>query len=59
MTFCTRTVLVLAVTVMMANPARGQGVRMERPLPNLIEISGGEWRIRYGATSRHGSRSRN
>jgi tetratricopeptide (TPR) repeat protein len=36
----------------LAAPGYAQGVRMERPTPNVIELTDGAWRIRYGTTGR-------
>lgn len=55
MTWRTRVLFAIAAIATGAAPvapAHAQGVRMERPLPNLIEISDGVWKVRYGTTFR-------
>lgn len=48
MTWRKRAILLVSVLAAFATAARAQGVRIDRPLPNLIEVTNGAWHIRYG-----------
>jgi hypothetical protein len=42
----------IVMAAALAAPAHAQDVRLERPSLNVIEITDGAWRIRYGTTNR-------
>lgn len=57
MTWRARAVILVVTIVALAAPALAQGVRLERPLPNRVDITDGTWRIPYGVSGSGTQRS--